>query len=97
MSNKSVHDSIVEKTLPRFAENLKREGVISDYTREVLRVKGVALPKERKFTIKPDLLMILPDAKRFLVEIVNPKDPKRLMGELFVFNFLDLKDSLMLR
>lgn len=88
MSKKSMHQSIVEKTLPRYAENLKSEGVISDYTRKCFRVKGVTLLTKHEFIIKPDLLLILPDAKRFLVEIVNPKDPKRLMGEIACVQFL---------
>lgn len=82
MSKKSIHQDVVEMILPRFAEDLKREGVISDYNRKSFRVEGVTLIEKHTFSIRPDLLLILPDGKRFLVEIVNPKDPKRFMGEI---------------
>jgi hypothetical protein len=77
-----MHQRIVEKTLPQFAENLKREGVVSDYNRKSFAVKGITLLEKHTLSIRPDLLLVLPDRKRFLVEVVNPKDPKRLMGEI---------------
>jgi hypothetical protein len=85
---KSLHDKIVDEILPRFAKSLKNEGVISDFNRKTFKVKGVRLLKEHTFSIKPDLLLILPDGKKFLVEIVNPRDPKRLMGEMVCVQLL---------
>jgi len=79
---RSAHQDVVEVTLPRFAENLKKEGVILDYNRKSFKVEGVTLLRKHTFNIRPDLLLILPDKKRFLVEVVNPKDPKRFMGEI---------------
>ena len=78
----SMHQHVVETILPSFAENLKNEGIISDYNRKSFRVEGVTLLRKHTFTIRPDLLLILPDKKRFLVEAVNPRDPKRFLGEI---------------
>lgn len=89
MTKKSMHQDIVEATLPRFAKNLKREGIISDYNRKSFRLEGVTLIRKHTFKIRPDLLLILPDRKRFLVEIVNPKDPKDSWERWFAFSFLD--------
>jgi hypothetical protein len=88
---KTLHEEVVEVILPRFAENLKKEGVISDYNRKSFRVEGVTLIKKHTFRIRPDLLLILPDRKRFLVEIVNPRDPKRFMGEVVCVQLLGLQ------
>jgi hypothetical protein len=80
LKRKSLHQEIVEETLPRFAEHLQQEDVISGYNRKSFKIKS----KESfpPFVIKPDLVLVLADKKRFLVEVVNPRDPKRLMGEL---------------
>lgn len=79
------HNRIVEEVLPKYAHQLQKEGVISSYTRKNLKIKTqeifsrCSLPP---FVIKPDLLLILPDNKKLLVEVVNPEEPKRFIGEL---------------
>jgi hypothetical protein len=91
IARKSLHSEVVEVILPRFAENLKKEGIISDYNRKSFGVEGATLLKKHTFSIRPDLLLVLPDAKRFLVEIVNPKDPKRFLGEIACVQLLGLQ------
>jgi len=90
LKRKNLHDEIVGSILPRFAKDLKQEGVISDYSKESFRVES-----HKDFpplVIKPDIVLILPDRKKFEVEVVNPKDPKRLMGELASVQLLGLYD-----
>lgn len=90
-AEKNLHDRIVEDILPSFAQELQKEGVISSFNRETFRIEMEQLFLNSSFpafVIIPDLLLILPDKKRFLVEIVNPRDPKRLMGELASVQFL---------
>jgi len=90
LSKASLHAEIVGSTLPRFAESLKKEGVISDYSTESFTIES-----SRDFpplVIKPDIVLVLPDGKKFVVEVVNPKDPKRLMGELASVQLLGLYD-----
>ena len=80
MKRKNLHQEIVEETLPRFAEHLQQEDVISGYNRENFKI--TFRENLTPIVIKPDIVLVLPDEKRFLVEVVNPRDPKRLMGEL---------------
>lgn len=75
-----LHQEIVEEILPRFAERLQQEGVISRYNRRSFAIES--WESYPPFVIKPDIVLVLPEEKRFLVEVVNPRDPKRLMGEL---------------
>lgn len=75
-----THSKIVDEILPRLAEKLKREGMISDYSHKQEPIKiSENLPEIR---INPDLVLDLPNGKKILVEVVNPKDPKRFIGEL---------------
>jgi len=76
----SSHREVVKDILPCFAKNLQQEGIISGYSRKTFKVQP--LENFPPFTIKPDLVLNLPDGKSFLVEVANPKDPKRLMGEI---------------
>jgi hypothetical protein len=87
----NLHNRIVEDVLPKFAQQLQKEGVISNYTRESLKIENQEVFSESffpAFVVKPDLLLILPDNKRLLVEVVNPKEPKRFIGELIYANIL---------
>lgn len=95
-AEKNLHERIVEDVLPRFAQELQKEGVISSFNRKTFSIK-LKQPLQNSsfpyaFAVIPDLLLILPDKKRFLVEIVNPRDPKRLMGELASVQFLGFHD-----
>jgi len=75
-----LHGKIVDRVLPRFAEKLKREGIISNYDRKFFMIRLVkGWPVVR---IDPDLVLYLYDKKKVLVEIANPKDPKRFIGEM---------------
>jgi hypothetical protein len=73
------HTEIVRKILPRFADRLRREGVIESYDRKPFTIKIWDFPPVR---IIPDLILHLHDKAKVLIEIVNPKDPKRFMGEI---------------
>jgi hypothetical protein len=90
LKRKNLHDEIVVSTLPRFAKDLKQEGVISDYSKESFKVES--REDFPPLLIKPDLVLILSDRKKFVVEMVNPKDPKRFMGELASVQLLGLHD-----
>jgi hypothetical protein len=87
----NLHDRIVQRVLPKLAQELQKKGVISSYTKKNLKIKTqeifsrCSLPP---FVIKPDLLLILPDNKKLLVEVVNPEDPKRFIGELIYAKIL---------
>jgi hypothetical protein len=81
----NLHDRIVQKVLPKLAQELQKEKVISSYTRQSLKIETQETFSERffpPFVIKPDLLLILPNNKRLLVEVVNPEEAKRFIGEL---------------
>lgn len=79
---KSLHDRIVKEVLPQFAERLKKEGVISSYDRKSFMIQVSKDKHWAPIRIKPDLVLHLPDMKRVLIEIANPKDPKRFIGEI---------------
>jgi hypothetical protein len=81
-----LHRQIVSKVLPHFAERLKSEGVISDSNRRpfIIRLSEDWPPVK----IVPDLVLCLPDKKKVLVEVANPKDPKRFMGEIVYSHLL---------
>lgn len=74
------HDKIVRKILPRFAEKLKKEAVISAYDRHPFKIPLVEGWPPIK--IIPDLVVHLPNGERVLIEIANPRDPKRFLGEI---------------
>jgi len=76
----SLHGKIVREILPSFAEKLKKEGVISAYDRHPFTIS----PIEDRPPIKivPDLVIHLPNREKVLVEIANPRDPKRFLGEI---------------
>jgi len=74
-----LHKAIVNRVLPCFAEKLKKEGVISAYDRQPFIFRwSEDWPSVR---IDPDLVLHLPDGKKILVEVANPRDPKRFIGE----------------
>lgn len=77
---KGLHEKIEREILPSFAEKLKKEAVISAYDRQSFKIP--LLKGQPPFTIKPDLVMRLPNGEKVLVEIANPRDPKRFLGEL---------------
>lgn len=80
LTEKDLHRKIVNEILPHFADELKREGVISTYDR-----KPFMIPLAEDwppFRIYPDLVLDIPDTGKVLVEITNPKDPKRFIGEI---------------
>lgn len=86
MEQKNLHEKIVRKILPSFAEKLKKEGVISSYNRTPFTI---SLLKDRPpIKIIPDLVIHLSDGKKVLVEIANPRDPKRFLGEIVYPHFL---------
>ncbi len=74
------HGKIVKEILPSFAEKLKEEAVISAYDHHPFKIPLVeGWPP---ITIVPDLVFHLPNGEKVLVEIVNPRDPKRFLGEI---------------
>jgi len=86
MEHKSLHGKIVREILPRFAEKLKNEKVISAYDCHPFTfsvVKG-----EPPIKIIPDLVIHLPNSEKVLIEIANPRDPKRFLGEMVCPQFL---------
>jgi hypothetical protein len=77
---RSLHDRIVCEILPRLAEKLKQEGLISDYDRKQEKIEiSNDFPE---IWINPDLILHTSNRKKILVEVANPKDPKRFIGEL---------------
>ena len=74
---KDLHKKIVDEILPRLATKLKKEGIISDHDNEQIKIEN--LPKIR---INPDRILHLSNGKNILVEVVNPEEPKRFIGEL---------------
>jgi hypothetical protein len=54
--------------------------MISDYNRKQEQIKISEYLPEIK--INPDLALDLPNGKKILVEVANPKDPKRFIGEM---------------
>jgi uncharacterized protein YlzI (FlbEa/FlbD family) len=77
---RGLHGRIVYEILPRLAERLKREGLISDYDRKQEKTEiSNDFPEIR---MNPDLILHTSNGKKILVEVANPKDPKRFIGEL---------------
>jgi hypothetical protein len=72
-----LHKKIVGEILPRLAARLKKEGIISDHDNKQIKLEN--LPK---FKIKPDHILHLSNGKKILVEVVNPDESKRFIGEL---------------
>lgn len=77
-----LHNRIVNGVLPRFAEKLKIEGLVSNYNRSSFNINADHFAEKFFFSIRPDLVLILRDDAKFLIEIVNSRDPKRLLGEI---------------
>jgi len=78
---KSQHYKIVYEILPNLAKRLEKEGVISAWNRKQFKI-FLARDSE-PIIIRPDLVLHLPDQRRVLAEVINPKKkPKRFVGEL---------------
>jgi hypothetical protein len=56
---------------------LKKKGIISDHDNEQIKIENLL-----KIRINPDRILHLSNGKNILVEVVNPKEPKRFIGEL---------------
>ena len=76
----NMHKEIVNKILPRFAERLKKEQIISGYGRQLFRIR--ILNEWHPVEIRPDLILFMSNNERILVEVANPREPKRFIGEL---------------
>lgn len=77
----NLHYIIENDILPRIAERLKKEGLISSYDKKQFNIPSH--DKEVKpITITPDLVLHHPNGDKILVEVANPEDPKRFVGEL---------------
>jgi len=79
-SKSDSHSEIVTKVLPSLAEKLRGEGVISSYDRRPFRIQ--LFDDTPAFRINPDLVLYMPDERKVLIEVANPRDPKRFIGEL---------------
>jgi hypothetical protein len=91
LRSKGLHGEIVEKILPQFANALKKDGIISSYDRKTFKMpisEDVDTHYLPPLKIKPDCVLHLPDQRKVLVEIANPKDPKRFVGELIYAQLL---------
>ena len=75
-----MHDQIVDEILPSFAQKLKVEKVISSYDRTPFKIQ--LFEDWTHFAIVPDLIVYLPTGEKVLVEVANPKEAKRLIGEM---------------
>ena len=82
----SLHAKIVREILPRLAEELKKEAVISAYDCHPFTFSIVK--DEPPIKIIPDLVIHLPNKEKVLIEIANPRDPKRFLGEIVCPQFL---------
>jgi hypothetical protein len=76
-----LHDDIVDVILPRIAERLKKEGLISNYDKEQFEIPSFH-EEVKGVTINPDLVLHHPNGDKILVEVANLKDPKRFVGEI---------------
>jgi len=74
----NLHKETVKK-LREFADELKGEGLISDWDKEQIRVE---IQGWEPFRVNPDLALHVPNRGKVLVEIVNPEKPKRYLGEI---------------
>lgn len=79
----SLHKKIVDEILPRLAEKLKQEETILDHNNEQIKIKKLLGIK-----INPDRILHLSNGKNILVEVVNPEEPKRYIGELIYAKIL---------
>jgi len=79
-SKSDSHSEIVTKVLPSLAEKLRGEGVISSYDRRPFMIQ--LFDDKPAFRINPDLVLYMPDERKVLIEVANPRDPKRFIGEL---------------
>jgi len=80
-NEKSLHYIIETEILPNVAERLKKEGLISSYDNERFIIPS--FDKEVKsIEIRPDLVLHCPNDDKILVEVANPEDPKRFVGEI---------------
>jgi hypothetical protein len=71
---------IVYEVLPRFAEKLAHEGVIASFSHPRFKLWLIeSIPMQE---IRPDGVFTLSNGKKVLVEVVNPKDPRRFIGEI---------------
>jgi hypothetical protein len=75
-----LHAQIVGKTLLEFAERLREEHIISDYNHKSCAIQ--VFKEWQRVKIIPDIMLIMPSGDRILVEVANPRDPKRFIGEL---------------
>lgn len=79
-SEKPSHNMIVYEVLHHFAEKLKDEGVIASFSHPRFKLWLIeSMPMQE---IRPDGVFILPNGKKVLIEVVNPKDPRRFIGEI---------------
>jgi len=85
-----MHDWFLVVCSGRIEKCMHAEGVISDYSKESFRIES--REDFPALVIKPDIVLILPDGKKFVVEVVNPRKPKRFMGELASVQLLGLYD-----
>ena len=86
MVNRDLHGKIVKEILPRFAEKLKNDKLIIGYDCHPFSfslIKG-----QPPITVLPDLVVYLPNNEKALIEIANPRDPKRFLGEIVYPQFL---------
>jgi hypothetical protein len=81
-TKKSLHRSIVEEILPRIAQRLKEETVISSYDHVPIKISIKEPLSIKSINVVPDLMIHLPDERRILIEVANPRDPKRFLGEI---------------
>jgi len=59
---------------------LEKEGIISSHNRRPFKIPLVKGWPPIK--IIPNLVVHLPNGEKVLVEIANPRDPKRFLGEI---------------
>lgn len=84
VKKKIPHKRIVDDILPQCAQKLKRDKVISGWDRHRKVKFRIQIGDSEPATIIPDLLVYLDSRRkrRVLVEVANPKDPKRYVGEM---------------
>ena len=80
IGERNLHRKIVNEILPSFAEKLKKEAVISTYDRDPFTIP--LFEDGPPIKIIPDLVVHLPNGEKVLVEIANPRDPKRFLEEI---------------
>lgn len=70
----SLHDKLVNDIFPKCAERLKEEGMISASYVDTKQFEIFPLRHSDSIKIRPDLVLCLPDKRRFAVEVA--KSPK---------------------